>query len=156
VTVSGDSVTFRAELRRTGGNTTGFQVPREVVDKLGGGGRPKVVATVGEYQWRSSIAKMGGGYWLGVSAKVRAEAGVQGGQTLDVTVVLDTAERTVAVPEDLAAALDQAPAAKAVFIGLSYSHQRRYVEHIGEAKQPETRARRVARTVEMLVVGRKA
>jgi hypothetical protein len=141
---------FRAELQRTGGNTTGFQVPQEIVDGLNGGGRPKVVVTLNGHTWRSSIARMGGSYWLGVSAENRAGAGVEGGQVLDVTVQLDTAERTVTIPEDLAAALEREPAAKAAWDGLSFSHQRRHVEHIDGAKTAETRARRVAKAVEML------
>jgi hypothetical protein len=147
---------FRAELQRTGGNTTGFEVPQEIVDGLGGGGRPKVVVTLNGYTWRSSIARMGGSYWLGVSAQNRAGAGVAGGQVLDVTVELDTAERTVTVPHDLAAALDREPAAKAVWDGLSFSHRRQHVEHIEGAKTAETRARRVAKAVEMLAAGRGA
>jgi hypothetical protein len=147
---------FRAELQRTGGNTTGFEVPQEIVDGLGGGGRPKVVVTLNGYTWRSSIARMGGSYWLGVSAQNRAGAGVAGGEVLDVTVELDTAERTVTVPDDLVAALDREPAAKAVWDGLSFSHQRQHVEHIEGAKTAETRARRVAKSVEMFATGRGA
>ena len=146
---------FRAELQRTGGNTTGFEVPQEIVDGLGGGGRPKVVVRLNGYSWRSSIARMGGSYWLGVSAQNRAGAGVAGGDVLDVTVELDTAERIVTVPDDLAAALGRAPAAKAVWDGLSYSHQRQHVEHIEGAKTAETRGRRVAKAVEMLSAGRR-
>jgi hypothetical protein len=145
---------FRAELQRTGGNTTGFEVPQEIVDGLGGGGRPKVVVTLNGYTWRSSIARMGGSYWLGVSAQNRAGAGVAGGEVHDVTVELDTAERTVTVPDDLAAALDREPAAKAIWDRLSFSHRREHVEHIEGAKSAETRARRVAKAVEMLTAGR--
>src|SRR3954470_1247017 len=100
---------FRAELQRTGGNATGFQVPQEIVDGLGGGGRPKVVATGNGFRWRSSIAEMGGSCGLVGSADRRAAAGVEGGQILDVSVELDTEERTVAVPEDLALALQGEP-----------------------------------------------
>jgi hypothetical protein len=145
---------FRAELQRTGGNTTGFEVPQEIVDGLGGGGRPKVVATVNGFEWRSSIAKMGGSFWLGVSAERRAAAGVEGGQVLDVSVELDTAERTVAVPEDLALALEGEPAAKAEFERLAFSHKQRHVLHIQDAKTAATRARRVAKTVAVLAAGR--
>lgn len=145
---------FRAELQRTGGNTTGFEVPQEIVDGLGGGGRPKVVVTLNGYTWRSSIARMGGSYWLGVSAQNRAGAGVAGGEVHDVAVELDTAERTVTVPDDLAAALDREPAAKAIWDRLSFSHRREHVEHIEGAKSAETRARRVAKAVEMLTAGR--
>jgi hypothetical protein len=142
---------FRAELERTGGTTTGFEVPAAVVEGLGGGGRPKVVVTVNGYEFRSSIAKMGGRYLLGVSADRRAAAGIEGGQVLDVTVVLDTAERTVTVPDDLAAALAANPAAQAAFDKLSYSHRSQHVLAIEGAKKPETRARRVAAAVEKLI-----
>ena len=145
---------FRAELQRTGGNTTGFEVPQEIVDGLGGGGRPKVEVTLNGYTWRSSIAKMGGSYWLGVSLQHREGASVAGGDVLDVTVELDTAERTVTVPDDLAAALDSEPAARAFWDGLSFSNKRWHVEQIEGAKTAETRARRVTRSVEMLAAGR--
>ncbi len=141
---------FRAELERTGGNTTGFEVPPAIVEGLGGGGRPKVLVTVNGFEFRSSIAKMGGRYLLGVSADRRTAAGIDGGQVLDVTVVPDTAERTVTVPGDLATALAAAPAAKAAFDRLSYSHQSRHVLAVEGAKKPETRARRVAATIEEL------
>ena len=145
---------FRAELQRAGGNATGFEVPQEIVDGLDGGGHPKVVATVNGYEFRSSIAKMGGSYWLGVSAERREAAGVAGGDVLDVNVELDTAERTVSVPEDLAAALERNPAAKSFWDGLSFSNKQWHVLQVEGAKTAETRARRVAKSVEMLADGR--
>ena len=146
--------TFRAELQSTGGTTTGFQVPDELVAELGGGGRPKVVVTVNGFEFRSSIARMGGSYRLGVSNERRASAGVAAGDVLDVDVQLDTAERTVDVPADLAAAFDGEPAAKAFFDGLSFSKQQWHVLPVTGAKSPETRARRVATSVNMLAEGR--
>jgi hypothetical protein len=142
------------ELRATGGNATGFQVPDAFVDELGGGGRPKVVVTVNGYEFRSSIARMGGQYWLGVSSARRTEAGVTAGGTYDLDIVLDRQERTVAVPDDLAAALAADPAAQAFFDGLSFSNKRWHVEQVTGAKTAETRERRVAKSVQMLGAGR--
>ena len=48
---------------------------------------------------------MGGEFMLGVSMANREAAGVAAGETLDVDVELDTAPRTVDVPDDLAAEL---------------------------------------------------
>ena len=138
------------ELQRTGGNTTGFQIPDEAVAELGGGGRPKVAVTLNGFTFQSSIAKMGGSYWLGVSAERRAAAGVEGGQVYDLDVELDTAPRVIETPEDLRAALEAEPALSAKWQKLSYSHQREHVEAINSAKAPETRARRVAKAIEML------
>jgi len=138
------------ELQRTGGNTTGFQIPDEAVTELGGGGRPKVTVTLNGFSFPSSIAKMGGSYWLGVSAERRTAAGVEGGQVYDIDVELDTAPRVIETPDDLRAALDAEPDALSAWQKLSYSHQRQHVEAINSAKAPETRARRVAKAIEML------
>jgi len=138
------------ELQRTGGNTTGFQIPDEAVTELGGGGRPKVTVTLNGVTFQSSIAKMGGSYWLGVSAERRTAAGVAGGQVYDLDVELDAAPRVIETPDDLQAALADEPALLSKWQKLSYSHQRAHVEAINSAKAPETRARRVAKAVEML------
>ena len=145
---------FSGELRATGGNTTGFQLPDAFVEELGGGGRPKVVVTVNGYAFRSSIARMGGEYWLGVSAERRAAAGIRAGDLLDLEIELDTAPREIEVPADLAAALDADPAAKQFWGTLSYSHQRWHAEQVTGAKKAETRAARVAKAVAMLREGR--
>jgi hypothetical protein len=144
---------FTTELQATGGTTTGFVVPDEVVGALGGGRRPKVVASVAGHSWRTSIASMGGRFLLGASAAVRDAAGIAAGETHTVTVELDTTPRTVDVPEDLATALAASPTASAAWAALSYSHQRQHVEAVLAAKRPETRERRVATTVERLSAG---
>jgi hypothetical protein len=143
-----------AQLQATGGNTTGFRIPDEFVSSLGGGGRPKVVVTVQGYQYRSSIAKMGGEYWLGVSAERRTAAGVSAGDVLELDIVLDTQERTVNVPEDLALALAAEPAAQATWDKLAPSHRKAHVDAVLGAKAAETRARRIAKSVETLACGK--
>ncbi len=145
---------FRGELQRTGGTTTGFQIPDELVAGLGGGGRPKVVVTVGEFEFRSSIAKMGGAYWLGVSAERRAAGNLEGGRVYDLTITLDEVPRTVEVPEDLAEALAGEPDVKAFWETVSFSNQRWHAEQLTSAKTAETRARRLARSLESLRAGK--
>jgi uncharacterized protein YdeI (YjbR/CyaY-like superfamily) len=60
------------------------------------------------------------------------------------------------VPDDLAAALRQRGNAKAraMFEEFSPSHRREYIEWITEAKREETRAKRVAQTLEWLAAGK--
>ncbi|GMV04079.1 MAG: hypothetical protein AMXMBFR53_03600 [Gemmatimonadota bacterium] len=60
------------------------------------------------------------------------------------------------VPEELAAALRLKKNRKALDTWDAFppSHRREYVEYIDEAKRAETRARRVARTVELLNEGK--
>lgn len=137
-----------------GGKTaTGLQVPDTVVQALGSGKRPPVVVTVGGHTYRTTVAPMGGAFWIPLAAEHRAAAGVAAGETVRVTVELDTAPREVALPEDLAAAMDDA--AHATFAALAPSHRKEWVRWVEEAKRPETRAARVARTAEALHDGKK-
>jgi uncharacterized protein YdeI (YjbR/CyaY-like superfamily) len=55
-----------------------------------------------------------------------------------------------AIPADLAEALGREPRAKARFEAMPPSHQREHMKWIEEAKKPETRARRIAKTVEKI------
>jgi uncharacterized protein YdeI (YjbR/CyaY-like superfamily) len=65
-----------------------------------------------------------------------------------------TKKPPVKVPADLAAALKKNTKAKAAFDGFSPSHRREYVEWITEAKRSETRAKRLATTLEWLTAGK--
>lgn len=132
---------------QSGKTACGIQIPNEVVEALGGGKHPKVSATINGYTYRSSIASMGGVFMLGVSADVREKSGVQAGDEIDVDIELDTAPREVVVPPDLQAALDADAEAKAFFDKLSYSNKLRHVLAIEDAKTPETRQKRIAKSV---------
>lgn len=59
------------------------------------------------------------------------------------------------VPQDLRAAIDAAPAAKATFDAFPPSCQREYVEWVTEARRDETRAKRLAQTLEWLAEGKR-
>ena len=137
------------------GNNTGIEVPTEVVEGLGGGKKPAVMVTVGDYGYRSSIAVMGGKFLIPLSAERRAESGIKGGDAVEVELALDTQPREVVVPEDLSVALAGDAAAKAFFETLSYSNRLRHVLSITDAKTPETRAKRIDKAVEALRSGKK-
>ncbi|MGH7911355.1 MAG: DUF1905 domain-containing protein [Candidatus Dormibacteraceae bacterium] len=145
---------FHATLERNGKSATGIEVPRSVLEELGGGNRPAVRATIKGYTWRTSVGSMGGRSLLPVSAEARQGAGVAAGDQLDVSLVLDTAAREVEIPEDLAAALATAATARAAFEALTYSGKRRLVLPIVGAKGADTRSRRIARAIEALNEGR--
>ena len=141
---------FTATLELHGKTATGIEVPDDVVTALGSGKRPAVRVTINGHTWRSSVAVMGGRNLVGVSAENRAAAGVSAGDVLDVDLELDTEKREVEVPADLAAALKKSPTASRAFEALSYSNKSRYVLAIEGAKAADTRARRIAKTVEEL------
>jgi uncharacterized protein YdeI (YjbR/CyaY-like superfamily) len=62
--------------------------------------------------------------------------------------------RTAEVPEDLQRALDGNEAAKAAFATLNSQNRYAILYRVHDAKRPETRARRIAKFVEMLAEGR--
>ena len=144
---------FRTTVVQSGKTATGLQVPDEVVDALGGGKRPAVTVTVGAHTYRTTVAPMGGAFWIPLAAEHREAAGVQAGQQVDVRVELDTAPRETPLPDDLAAALDDA--ARAHFAGLAPSHRKEWVRWVEDARKPETRAARIEKTAEALKAGRR-
>ncbi|HXM53640.1 MAG TPA: YdeI/OmpD-associated family protein [Candidatus Binatus sp.] len=145
---------FRASIELAGKTATGIEVPAAVVAKLGSSKKPAVSVTIKGYTYRSTVASMGGRFMLPVSAEVREAAGVAANDKVDVDVELDTAPREVTVPADLARALSREPAAKRFFEGLNFSNKQRIVIAIESAKTPETRERRIAKSVSSLREGR--
>jgi uncharacterized protein YdeI (YjbR/CyaY-like superfamily) len=101
------------------------------------------------------VAVYGGRYYLPVKRALREAAGVAAGDAVVVELAADEEPRTVEPPADLAAALAADMRAHAAFAGLSYTHQREYVEWVAEAKRDETRRRRVEQAVAMLRDGRR-
>jgi hypothetical protein len=112
--------------------------------------RAPVKVTLRGYTYRSTIASMGNGPCIPLRRSNREAAGLEGGETLAVTIALDEDERTIQVPADLRKALRAAPPAWQRFSELSYSHRRERVEAIEGAKRPETRVRRIEAMVRAL------
>jgi hypothetical protein len=129
------------------GNNTGIEVPPDVIEGFGAGRKPPVVVTVNGYEYRSTVAVMGGRYLIPFSSDKRAATGIQGGDPIVVDLEVDTAPRTVEVPDDLAAALDAAPGAREAWDRLAPSHRKAHVTAIEGAKAAETRQRRVAKAI---------
>ena len=137
--------TFTTTLVQSG-NNVGIDVPEEIVLGFGVGKRVPVKITINGYSYTSTVAVMGGRYLVGLAAAHRAAADVAGGEEHEVTIEHDTAPRTVEIPGDLDAALTDADV-RDRFDALAYSARKEHVRSVEEAKQPETRQRRVAKIV---------
>ncbi len=120
--------------------------PKPVFGKV----RAPVKVTLNGYTYRSTIASMGNGPCLPLRRSNREAAGLEGAETLAVTLELDTEKREVKPPLDFVKVLQAAPPAWERWRELSYSHQREHVEAIEEAKKPVTRARRIESAVAMI------
>ena len=125
------------------GNNTGIEVPPEVIEALGAGRKPPVTVVVNGFEYRSTVAVMGGRYLIPFSSDKRAATGIAGGDPITVDLEVDTAPRSVELPQDFAAALDAAPGAREAYERLAPSHRKAHMTAIEQAKAPETRQRRI-------------
>jgi hypothetical protein len=114
--------------------------------------RAPVRVTLNGYTYRSTIAAMGGPPCIPLRKSHREAAGLEGGETIEVRIELDTEKREIEPPADLQRALEATPSAWDRWQRLSYTHQREHVEAVEEAKKPETRARRIQQAVRILGV----
>jgi hypothetical protein len=139
---------FESTLRQMG-NNTGIEVPADVLESLGGGKRPAVNVVVNGFAYRSTVGVMGGVSLIPFSSDKRAASGIAGGDAISVELTLDTAPRTVELPDDLVAALDAADA-RVAFDALSPSRRKAHVTNVEGAKAAETRRRRIEAVVASL------
>lgn len=126
-------------------------IPFPVAKVFGRKGMVPVAGTVNGFPFRSSLKPNGDGtHYLHLNQELLAGAQAQVGDTVTVMLTEDQAPRTVTLPEDLQSALAAAPQVAEGFHRLSYSHQKEFVTWITQARKPETRAGRVAKTLEMV------
>ena len=143
---------FTVELERVQKTATMFRVPFDLKEAFGRA-RPPVRVTIRGHTWRTTPGIYGGVGHVVVNRGVKAATGVDAGDRVRVTMELDTEPRTVRVPADLRRALEEDEAAGKAFAELSFTHRREYVDWVEEAKRLETRARRIASTVERVQAG---
>jgi hypothetical protein len=146
---------FLATVELGGKTATGIEVPEDVVAALGTGKRPPVRVSIGGHTYRTTVARMGGRFLVPLSAENRTAAGVAAGDEVDVDIEPDAEPREVQVPADLAEALARDGVARASFQAMSFTHRKEWVRWVEEAKKAETRASRLAKTVESLREGKR-
>jgi hypothetical protein len=146
---------FRAQVERGQGSVCAIHVPFDVEKAFGARGRVPVRGTLNGAPFRGSLFPMGGRHFFVVNRRLREAADVSGGETVPVTIERDTEPRVITPPADLADALAADEAARSAWEKLSYTHRREHVEHVEDAKRPETRRRRIEKSVALLAAGKK-
>jgi hypothetical protein len=119
----------------------GLEVPEELLEALGGGNG---------HSWRSRVAIMRGRNLIGLSNANRKAAGVVTGDRIEVELELDLEPRVVVEPADFATALDAEPLSRSKFDRLTDSQKSQHLRLIENAKKPDTRARRIEKTLATL------
>lgn len=125
---------WRANLLTLRGKPHGF----------GAAGQLSHIASLKDLPPRATLLKL-----VKQAAKLSAD-----GVTASVMSGPRTARKPLPVPDDLKRALAGDKKARAAFENFPPSHQREYVEWITEAKREETRAQRLATTIEWLAEGK--
>jgi hypothetical protein len=146
---------FRALVERGEGSVCAISVTFDVEKTFGKRGRVPVRGTLNGAPFRGSLFPMGGCHFFVVNRHLRAAAGVSGGETVPVVMERDDEPRVIDPPADFARALKSNKEARAVWDKLSFTHRREHVEHIEESKRPETRQRRIEKSVALLAAGRR-
>lgn len=133
-------------VRGTDKDTMGIVIPPEIVEALGKGMRPPVTITIGGYVYRSTVARMGGDFLVGIAKEHRSPAGITDQTEIDVAIALDDKPRVVPVPQELAKAL-QAAGVRQAFDALSPTRRKEAVRQVESAKATATRERRIAKII---------
>ena len=130
-------------------------VPPNIAEAADLANRARVRGTFGGAAYRSSLAVYSGVLYLGIHKAVVVAAGAKLGAKVDITIELDDQPRpTDTPPADLNKALKASKRASTAWAALAPSHRREHVKHVLDAKQPETRARRIAKTIETLAAAK--
>ncbi len=147
------STSFETELWGVG-NNAGIVVPPEALEALGAGKRPPVLVNVNGYEYRNTVASMGGKAMISFNAAVRKATGLAAGDAIAVTLTLMEEPREVTVQDDFAAAMEAA-GVRPFFDSLANSLQRFHIDNINGTKVEETRQRRIDAAVAKFAEGKK-
>ena len=144
-----DAVITRADIT---GSSAFVAFPHNARELFGTGGRVPVNATFDDVPYRGSLVTYGNGHMILVLTSIQEQLGKKPGDIVRVTIELDEAPRVVELEPDVEGAFADA-GITAQFRAMSYSHQREYYQWITEAKRDETRARRIAKSIELIKDG---
>jgi len=149
-------IEFTAEIRVQENGGAFVEFPHNVEKLYGVKGRVPVNVTYDGIPYRGSMVKMGRPkHLLLILKEIREKLGKGKGDRIRVTVELDDAPRVVVLAPDIEAVYKKAGVLES-YRAMSFSHQREYSLWIEEAKQPETRARRIAKSVGELQAKKKS
>ena len=107
--------------------------------------------TVNGFSFRSNIQPMEGRHLLTFNKQLQVGAKANPGDMVAVVMERDNEEWTVEPPAELVKAFRRNKAARALWQKLAYTHRKEFAQWISGAKQAETRERRAAKAVTMII-----
>ncbi len=149
-------IKFDGRLKHSEGGGTFVYFPHDVDKLYGVKGRVPVKVTFDGIPYRGSMVRMGEPrHMLLLLKEIREKLGKGEGDTVHVTVELDAGPRVVELAKDVEAAFKKAGVMDR-YRSLSFTRQREQHRSIEEAKQAETRKRRIGKAIEQIRGIRKA
>lgn len=144
---------FKATIQEGRGGGAFIFFPHDVEKAFGTKGRVPVRVTFDGVPDRTSLVKYGyPQHLIGVPKAIREEIGKEVGDAINVVLWRDEETRTVEVPAEFKNLMEREKVLP-FFEKLSFTHRKEYCRWITEARKEETRARRVAKAIEMLKQG---
>jgi hypothetical protein len=142
---------IRAELQAAGRGGHVVAIGDDVATSLGLKQHSRVRGSIDGTPYRSSTARYGGAMYLGVHKATVEKGGLAIGDSVEVTIELDTEPREIDIPAELERALEANAKAKTAWDALSPSHKREHARAVAEAKKPATKASRIKKTIDALL-----
>jgi hypothetical protein len=138
-----------------GTSATGYYAPPEIMEAFGTRARVPVRGTINGFPFRSSLMPMGGQHCMAVNQTMREGAKVKAGDIVEIVMERDVEERTVEAPAELKKVLAKNKAARERWETLAFTIKKEMTRSLTEAKQEETKTRRLAKVMQVLKTGAK-
>ncbi len=142
------SVTYETDVLGEG-NHASLLIPQWVLDKLQTNKRAPLKVTINGHTYQSTAVGVDGECRVVFPSAERLAANAKAGDSVEVTLELDSGYRTVDTHPELDAALSKSDLAE-VFSKLSYSKRKELARQVNEAKAEDTRQRRIEKVLEAL------
>jgi hypothetical protein len=141
---------FSAKIQAGDGGGAYVLFPYDTEKEFATKGKVPIQATIDGVPYTGSLIKYGfPQHTLGVLKAIREQINKGPGDTIEVVVWKDEAERSLAVPDHFAQLMEK-EGLLPFFEQLSYTHRKEYCRWITEAKKEETRSKRLEKAIEML------
>jgi hypothetical protein len=144
---------FRATAARSGSGVS-FALPFDPNAVWGEKQTHHITGTAGGWPVRGALEAAEGGYALRLGAAWLRDCGLAAGDEVEV-MLMPEGPQLATMPDDIVAALQAEPAARATFESLATFYRKGYLTWIDGARGPEKRAARIEEVVGLLVAGKK-
>lgn len=121
-----------------------FEIPADVVKKIGGIGKQRLICEVNkQLKFQCGLIALGEGKaYISINSKRMKELGVEKGDTVNLILTEDNSQYGVDVPEELTELFNQDPEGKRRFDLLKPGMQRYILNHVSTVKSVQLKVER--------------